>query len=60
LEVQESRGEETEYLEFINGEKSKDKSNISEGIDNHLEPVKTNRELLWKLFRNTTFQILLR
>lgn len=35
-----SRGEEREYLEFINGEKSKDKSNIFEGIDTSWNRIK--------------------
>jgi LmbE family N-acetylglucosaminyl deacetylase len=38
-----SRGEDTEYLEFINGEKSKDKSNIFEGIDTSWNRVKGGR-----------------
>jgi LmbE family N-acetylglucosaminyl deacetylase len=40
-----SRGEDTEYLEFINGEKSKDKSNIFEGIDTSWNRVKGGRPI---------------
>ncbi|EIA07398.1 PIG-L family deacetylase [Flavobacterium frigoris] len=40
-----SRGEDTEYLEFINGEKSKDNSNLFEGIDTSWNRVKGGRKI---------------
>jgi LmbE family N-acetylglucosaminyl deacetylase len=40
-----SRGEETEYLEFINGEKPKDKSNIFDGIDTSWNRVKGGKAI---------------
>ncbi len=40
-----SRGEETEYLEFIKGEPAKDKNNIFEGIDTSWNRVKGGKEI---------------
>ncbi|UFH34581.1 PIG-L family deacetylase [Flavobacterium acetivorans] len=40
-----TRGEETEYLELINGQSIKDKSNIFEGIDTSWNRVKGGKEI---------------
>ncbi len=53
-----SRGEETEYLELINGTSLKDKSNIFEGIDttwNRVKGGKTIGELLTSILLNYDF-----
>jgi LmbE family N-acetylglucosaminyl deacetylase len=40
-----TRGQETEYLEFINGEKSKDNSNIFGGIDTSWNRIKGGKPI---------------
>ena len=40
-----TRGEETEYLEFIKGENSKDKNNLFEGIDTSWNRVKNGQAI---------------
>lgn len=40
-----SRGEETEYIEFIKGEQAKDKNNLFEGIDTSWNRVKGGKEI---------------
>ncbi|HEX8015850.1 MAG TPA: PIG-L family deacetylase [Flavobacterium sp.] len=53
-----SRGNETEYLELINGEKPKDRNNLFDGIDTTWNRVKNGKpigELISKIIANYNF-----
>jgi LmbE family N-acetylglucosaminyl deacetylase len=53
-----SRGDETEYLELINGEKPKERNNLFDGIDTSWNRVKNGKpvgELISKIIANYNF-----